>query len=181
MTRLISRFATATLLLLALTVTLPVAATPSFAAGPTTPADAMLADAMTGTAGAIAGPTGSQPVCGICPVPGDTICWETVPVDCPIPVVLTHVAPKDILVHWHTVAGTARPGIDYVDVKDAVAIVPAGKTTGYAQVEIIPNSTLGGTRWFVVEFSSPPDAQLVRTQVTVTITPTNTPSAPASP
>jgi hypothetical protein len=115
------------------------------------------------------------PVCGICPLPNDTICWETVPVKCPIPIVLTYPALQNTPVHWRTLPGTAHPGIDYVDVPDAVVVIPAGQTTVYAQVQLIPNGSGGTTRWFTVQFTAPPTVQLVRSQVRVSIIPTTTP------
>jgi hypothetical protein len=158
MTRLLTRVATATLMVVALAAA-PTTATPGYAAAP---------------ARTVTQPTDDPPHCGICPVPGDTICWETSPTKCPIPIVLAKPAAQDTPVHWHTAPGTAQPGVDYVPVRDAVAIIPAGQTTGYAEVEIIPDPALGGTRWFLVQFVPPPGGQLVRTQVTVTISPDQT-------
>jgi hypothetical protein len=118
--------------------------------------------------------------------PKDSFCWRTPPppsppplppstLPMPMPGVLcaptsadtSQPVPLPVTIHWSTVDGTARAGVDFVAVIDRVQTVPAGATTATLEFELLPGSPATATRWFTVRISSVSAGRIVDATATV--------------
>ncbi|HEY7813940.1 MAG TPA: right-handed parallel beta-helix repeat-containing protein, partial [Nakamurella sp.] len=71
-------------------------------------------------------------------------------------------------VQWSTVAGTAKPGADFVTAEGTV-VIPAGTTTSTVTVQIVGGTASRGTRHFTVVLSAPVNATVAAGTATATI------------
>jgi hypothetical protein len=113
-----------------------------------------------------------SPGCSGCVAPLDAVCWEDT--TCPEPVTVIPAATHPITVHYRTVPMSAKPSIDYVPVPDAVLTIPAGQTTVYVYVQLLPDPGMTQDKQFAIAFDDIVGGQLARPQATVTITPAGT-------
>jgi hypothetical protein len=74
------------------------------------------------------------------------------------------------VVHWHTVAGTALAGVDFVGVPDGVSLVPAGATRFELPVTVMPRPSGTGQLWFAIELTDTAAGTIVDGYAVVTIT-----------
>jgi hypothetical protein len=119
-------------------------------------------------------PTPTSSPCPGCVSPQDAICWEDA--RCPDPVKVMVVVPHTITVHYRTVPMTAKPGIDYIPVSDAVLTIPAGQTIAYVYVQLLPDPGMTQNLQFAIAFYDIVGGQLTRPQAIVTITPPGGPN-----
>jgi len=62
---------------------------------------------------------------------------------------------EPVTVHWSTVDGTARAGVDFVGVVDQVVTIPAGALRARLSVELLRRPTEAPRRWFYVRIFNP--------------------------
>jgi Ca2+-binding RTX toxin-like protein len=77
-----------------------------------------------------------------------------------VDVTLSAPSSKDVTVKYSTGGGTATPGSDYTSVTDGTVTIPAGQTTGAANVEIVGDTLDETDETFTVTLSSPENATL---------------------
>ncbi|MEV6520366.1 hypothetical protein AB0M43_00315 [Longispora sp. NPDC051575] len=84
-------------------------------------------------------PLGGQQIYGGCPgcvTTLDVICWEGPP-KCVVPVVRTLPLTQTVTAHYRTVAMTARPQVDYVDVRSGTVVIPAGRSSAEIAIQLL--------------------------------------------
>jgi hypothetical protein len=70
---------------------------------------------------------------------------------CGVPVRLSSPSRDKVVVTFRTVAETAKPGADYVELERAELVIEPGETTGYAEVEILADCEREDAEVFLVE------------------------------
>jgi hypothetical protein len=116
------------------------------------------------------GPTMTSSPCRGCINPLDAICWEG-PARCIIIVVSAPAISTVVTARYRTVAMTARPRIDYVEITSGTLVLQAGQSSAEIAVELIPDPDLTQERTFGVELYDTSGAGLARPMATVTIRP----------
>lgn len=117
-----------------------------------------------------AGPPPTSGGCFGCLNPTDAICWEGPPF-CSVVVVRISPLTQVVTAHYRTVAMTAKPQIDYVDVRSGTVVFQPGQSSAEIAIQLLPHSALTQERTFGVELFSVSGAGLVRPMATVTIKP----------
>jgi hypothetical protein len=108
--------------------------------------------------------------CFGCVNPLDAICWEGPP-RCTVVVVRFAPRTQTVTVYYRTVAMTAKPQLDYVEVRSAMMTIQPGQSSAEIVVQLLPNPDLDQDRKFGVELFAVSGAGLVRPMATVTIKP----------
>ncbi|MDI1460897.1 Calx-beta domain-containing protein [Catellatospora sp. KI3] len=122
------------------------------------------------------GPTGSVVVDdGVCPQPSLVqYCFcglvESMPIEphC-VDFRLSAALPAPSTLHWSTVDGTAKAGVDFVPVVQREQAVAAGKTSGALSVQLITRPADTPPRYFYVRISAVSAGAVVDAVATVTI------------
>jgi hypothetical protein len=121
------------------------------------------------------GPTGytvvNDAICPqLSPYERCTCAYNTMPIEpsC-INLSLSAPLPSPATVHWSTVDGTAKAGIDFVPVVNGVQTVAAGTTSGSLSVQLIPRPSGTPSRYLYVRISGVSVGVVVDAWATVTI------------
>ena len=85
------------------------------------------------------------------------------------PLTLSGVTAEAVTVRYTTTQGTATAGVDYVQVTNALVTIPAGETSGFADVSIIEDLIVEPDETFTVTLIAPGNATLGVSTATGTI------------
>lgn len=105
-----------------------------------------------------------------CVSPLDAICWEGPP-RCVVVVVRLLPRTNAVTAYYRTVAMTAKPQVDYVDVRSAKVMIQPDQSSVEIVIQLLANPNLTQERTFGVELFAVSGAGLVRPMATVTIKP----------
>lgn len=108
-----------------------------------------------------------SPTCTLS-ISGGTICWQPSP--CMIPITISQPAPPDgVRIGFRTLDGSARAGVDYVQVVRGMVTIPAGARSGMAVVQTIRDQVLEPSEHFYAVLTSTSHGHIANGQAMVTI------------
>lgn len=86
-----------------------------------------------------------------------------------VPLILSQACNIDITVNYSTASNTATAGLDYLDISNMPATIPAGSVLAYMPVLLFNDSAVEGNENFNLTISSPNYGSITTASATVTI------------